>query len=87
MLSAQVSIRLVFEFALKMQHPQPGRTPGCPTSMQPPPAHLPHSGGFNFLSKVFWLNLAAVSTSLFICGAGRGRSGSREGAEGSPALG
>lgn len=34
-LPAQVNIGLVFEFALKMQPPQPGCTPGCPASMQP----------------------------------------------------
>lgn len=84
---AQVSIRLVFELALQIQPPQPGHTPGCPARCSPPPACPPRSGDFNFLLKVFWPNLAAVSTSLFICGAGEGRRGSGEGAEGSPTLG
>lgn len=32
---AQVSIRLVFDFSLKMQPPQPGHTPGGSASTQP----------------------------------------------------
>lgn len=86
-LPAQVSIRLVFDFSLKMQPPQPGHIPGCSASTQPPLVHPPHRRGFNFLSKVFWPNLAAVSTSLFICGAGGGRRRSGEGVEGSPSSG
>lgn len=53
-LPAQVGISLVLELVLKMQPPQPGCTPGSPASTQPPaPPYPPHSGGFNFLSKVF----------------------------------
>lgn len=84
---AQVSIRLIFDFSFKMQPAQPGHTPGCSASTQPPQFTLLTAGASIFCQKSSWPNLAAVSTSLFICGAGGGRRRSGEGVEGSPSLG
>ena len=50
-LPAQVSIRLVFEFALKIQPPQCGRTPGCPASTQSPQFTLLAAGSSIFCQK------------------------------------
>lgn len=48
---AQVSIRLVFDFSLKMQPPQPGHTPGCSASTQPPQFSLLTAGASIFCQK------------------------------------
>lgn len=48
---AQVSTRLVFDFSLKMQPPQPGHTPGCCASTQPPQFTLLTAGASIFCQK------------------------------------
>lgn len=48
---AQVSIRLVFDFSLKVQPPQPGHTPGCSASTQPPPSSPSSQQGLQFSVK------------------------------------
>lgn len=50
-LPAQVSIRLVFEFALKMQCPQPGCTPDCLVSTEPAQLALLAAGASVFCQK------------------------------------
>lgn len=78
---AQVSIRLVFEFAFKAQAPYPCRTPGCPASTHS--SLPPCSKGFNLLSKSL---LAKAGICHHLSVHLRSRKG-LEGVEGSPTLG